>query len=83
MTATETPAALALRGLPRECVHLPGDDTYDAARTPWNLALDQRPAAVVTPRSPAEVATAVRLAAHADLRVAPQSTGHGAGALAA
>ncbi|UYM07644.1 FAD-binding oxidoreductase [Solicola gregarius] len=83
MTATESPAALALRDLPRECVHLPGDETYDAARTPWNLAVDQRPAAVVVPRSPAEVATAVRLAARADLRVAAQSTGHGAGALAA
>ena len=28
-------------------VHLPGDPGYDAARMPWNVAVDQRPAAVV------------------------------------
>lgn len=83
MTVSDTPAAHALRDLPRECVHLPGDESYDAARTPWNLTVDQRPAAVVVPRSPTEVATAVRLAARAGLRVAAQTTGHGAGALAA
>jgi FAD/FMN-containing dehydrogenase len=77
------PAASALRGLLDGRVHLPGDPGYDAARTPWNLAVDQRPAAVALPRTAAEVATVVRVAAEAGLRVAPQSTGHNAGPLAA
>ena len=82
-TATAQPAARALRGLIGGRVHLPGDAGYDAARLPWNVAIDQRPAAVAVPRSAAEVATVVRVAADAGLRVAPQSTGHNAGPLAA
>ncbi len=62
-------------------VHLPGDDGYDAARMPWNVAVDQRPAAVALPRSIDEVVHVVRAAASAGLRVAAQSTGHGAAAL--
>lgn len=78
-----TAAGHALRGLLGDRVALPGDSHYDAARTPWNLAVDQRPAAVAVPRSAAEVATVVRMAAESGLRVAPQSTGHNAGPLAA
>jgi FAD/FMN-containing dehydrogenase len=63
--------------------HGPGEPAYDAARVAWNLAVDQRPAAVAVPRSAAEVAEVVRAAADAGLRVAPQSTGHNAGPLAA
>jgi hypothetical protein len=76
-------AADALRGLLGGRVHLPGDPGYDAARLPWNLAVDQRPAAVAMPRTAAEVGAVVRVAAEAGLRVAPQSTGHNAGPLAA
>lgn len=79
MTTTPTSPAETLRGLCDGRVHLPGDATYDAMRMPWNLAVDQRPAAVVVPRTVAEVADVVRAAATAGLRVAPQSTGHGAG----
>jgi hypothetical protein len=61
-----------------ERVHLPGEPAYDAARTAWNLAADLRPAAVVRPHSAEEVAAVVRAAADLGLRVAPQSTGHGA-----
>ena len=64
-------------------VHLPGDPGYDAARTAWNVAVDQRPAAVAYPADAAEVAEVVRAAAAAGLRVAPQGTGHNAGPLAA
>lgn len=64
-------------------VHLPGDPGFEQARLPWNLAVDQRPAAVVQPRTVADLQTIVRVAASADLRVAPQGTGHGAAALAA
>ncbi len=82
-SAGTVPAAQALRGLLGGRVHLPGDPGYDAARLPWNVAIDQRPAAVAQPRSAAEIATVVRMAAEAGLRVAPQSTGHNAGPLAA
>lgn len=79
----DSPAAAALSGLLPGRLHLRGDEGYDAARVAWNLAVDQRPAAVAVPRSAAEVATVVRHAAAAGLRVAPQSTGHNAGPLAA
>lgn len=82
-TSTTAPAAHALRGLLDGRVHLPDEAGYDAARVAWNLAVDQRPAAVALPRTAAEVATVVRVAAEAGLRVAPQSTGHNAGPLAA
>jgi len=72
-----------LRGLAGGAVHLPGDPGYDAARTAWNLAVDQRPAAVALPRTAEDVAHIVRAASAAGLRVAPQSTGHNAGPLAA
>lgn len=83
MTTNPTVSAPAavLRGLCGGAVHLPGDPGYDAARTPWNVAVDQRPLAVVYPASAAEVADVVRAAAAADLRVAVQGTGHNAGPL--
>lgn len=59
----------------------PGDESWDEARTAWNLAVDQRPAAVVLAESAADVAETVRAARAAGLRVAPQGTGHGAGSL--
>jgi FAD/FMN-containing dehydrogenase len=63
-------------------VHLPGDAGYDAGRTPWNLVVDQRPAAVALPSSAEEVVDLVRAVAAAGLRIVPQSTGHGAAPLA-
>ena len=79
----DTTRAESLRGLCGGAVHLPGDPGYDAARTPWNVAVQQRPAAVAIPRDAADVSAVVRAAAAAGLRVAPQSTGHNAGPLAA
>lgn len=72
-----------LRGLCGGDVHLPGDPGYDEARLPWSCAVDQRPAAVVFPRSAAHVAEVVQVAAGLGLRIAPQGTGHNAGPLAA
>src|SRR6478736_6399528 len=63
-TTTHRSPAHALRGLCGGTIHLPGDPGYDAARTAWNLAVDQRPAAVALPRDADEVARVVR-AAHA------------------
>jgi hypothetical protein len=55
---------------------LPGDAAYDDARRAWNLAADQRPAAVVIAHTPDDVVDAVRLAIAHDLRIVPQGTGH-------
>ncbi len=78
---TVTATAAVLRGLCGGAVHLPGDPGYDAARAPWNVAVDQRPAAVAYPASAAEVADVVRAASAAGLRVAVQGTGHNPGPL--
>jgi FAD/FMN-containing dehydrogenase len=59
-------------------VHLPGDPAYDLARSPWNLATSDRPAAVVYPAFPDEVAEVLADAGAAGLSVAVQGTGHGA-----
>lgn len=59
----------------------PGDDAWDGARQAWNLAVDQRPAAVALPADAKDVASVVRFARAAGLRVAPQGTGHNAAPL--
>src|ERR1700755_130989 len=53
-------------------VTLPGDAAWDEARRCWNLAVDQRPAAVVEAASVADIQALLR----AGLRGAPQRTGH-------
>lgn len=76
-----TPArrrAESLRGLCGGSVHLPGDPTYDMARTPWSLHAADYPAAVAYPAFPDEVADVLRAAAAVGLKVAAQGTGHGA-----
>ncbi len=80
---TTTSRAASLPGACDGAVHLPADPGYDAARLPWNVAVDQRPAAVAYPTDVREVQQVVRAAAAAGLRVAPQSTGHNAGPLVA
>jgi FAD/FMN-containing dehydrogenase len=75
--------ATSLAGLCDGAVHLPGDAAYESARLPWNVAVDQRPAAVALPSSVAHVQEIVRAAADAGLRIAPQTTGHNAGPLVA
>lgn len=86
MTSDSTVPKLADASVLRDscgaAVHLPDDPGYDVARMPWNVAVDQRPAAVAYPADAADVASIVRVAAAAGLRIAPQGTGHGAGALA-
>ncbi|MFE5307891.1 FAD-binding oxidoreductase [Isoptericola sp. NPDC056605] len=57
---------------------LPGDEGFDAAATPWNLAVRQPVAAVVEAAHADDVAATVRHARAAGLTVAAQSTGHGA-----
>src|SRR3954447_7503990 len=72
------PARTDLRDLCGGAVAIPGDDGYDAARQAFNLAVDQRPAAVAFPADPSEVADVVRYARSAGLRISGQSTGHNA-----
>jgi FAD/FMN-containing dehydrogenase len=59
-------------------VVLPGEPEWDVARQAWNLAIDQRPAAVTMPETDADVVEIVRYAVAHGLRVAPQGTGHNA-----
>jgi FAD/FMN-containing dehydrogenase len=63
---------------------LTSDDAgWDDARRAFNLAVDQRPAAIARPRSAEDVIPVVKAAAAEGLRVAPQRTGHAASALEA
>ena len=62
-----------------EILVFPGDRGWDSARQAWNLAVDQRPAAVAVPESVEDVVAVVDHARTLGLRVAVQSTGHGAG----
>jgi FAD/FMN-containing dehydrogenase len=57
---------------------VPGDAGWDAGRQAWNLVADQHPAAIVFAESSADAAATVNFARERGLRVAPQSTGHGA-----
>ena len=66
---------------PATAILTAGDPAWDEARQAWNLALDQRPAAIACPASAQEVVAAVRYARRRGLRVAAQATGHGAASL--
>jgi FAD/FMN-containing dehydrogenase len=72
----------ALREQLMGAVTVPGDADWDTARLAWNLAIDQRPAAVAEPETVAEVVAIVDFARERGLRVAAQGTGHAAAALA-
>jgi FAD/FMN-containing dehydrogenase len=60
-------------------VVLPGDETWDTARQAWNLAVDQRPVAVVYPESADDVVATVQFAAEHGWRIAFNAGGHNAG----
>lgn len=64
-------------------VFSPGAPGWDEARAAWNLAVDQRPAAVVIAGHVDDVAHTVASARALGLGVAAQGTGHNAGPLAA
>lgn len=64
-----------------EVLVFPGDERWDEARQAWNLAVDQRPAAVAEPRTARDVCAVVRWARARGYRVAAQGTGHNAPAL--
>jgi hypothetical protein len=70
-------AARALQGK----IFFPPDAGFDEARQAWNLAVDQRPAAVVFPESAQDVVAAVTFAAGTGQRIAAQGTSHNAAPL--
>lgn len=72
---------LTTAALPLPAAVLPDHGAYDDARAAWNLTADQRPAAIVTAKSPADVVGAIDLARVHGLQVAAQGTGHLAPAL--
>jgi len=77
------PSLLSLREAVRGEVLLPGDEGFDAAHKPWNLAVEQDVRAVVTAADADDVAALVRYAAEAGVPIAVQPTGHGASGSAA
>jgi FAD/FMN-containing dehydrogenase len=54
----------------------PADGTYHEARRLWNAVHDRRPAVILRPRSPVEVATAVHFGRDHGLELAVRSGGH-------
>src|SRR3954453_22964920 len=60
----------------------PEDANWDQERLAWNLAVDQRPAAVAIPETVEDIVEVVRYARANGYRVAGQSTGHNAHPLA-
>lgn len=82
MTAAEhrSPAdsLTALAGSLTGRLTLPGDEAYDAERSPWNLSVDQRPAAVAHPAGVDDLRAILAAARDSGATVAVQPSGHGA-----
>ena len=84
MTTTLDPRTAgfdALRDAIDGQLYTPGDEGYDAARMPWNVAVQQHPAAVALPTNARDVSEVVVFARSLGLRVAVQGTGHNPGPL--
>lgn len=77
------PTLTSLRDAVRGEVLLPGDEGFDDARKPFNLAVAQDVRAVVSAADADDVAALVRYANRAGLPIAVQPTGHGASGTAA
>ncbi|MFI9597536.1 FAD-binding oxidoreductase [Nonomuraea sp. NPDC052265] len=67
-----------LRRVIRGTVLTPGDEGFDQARRPWNLAINQPVQAVVEAADAEDVAALVRHAHLAGLTITTQPSGHGA-----
>jgi FAD binding domain len=85
MNVTSTDASISVDTLRERLTGefvTPEDSHWDDARLAWNLAVDQRPAAVAIPETVADIVEVVRYARSNGLRVAGQATGHNAHSLA-
>lgn len=80
-TAISDAGLAELRGALAGDALVPGDPAWDDDRQAWNLAAEQHPALIVVAESASDVAEAIGFARAHGLRVAPQSTGHGAAPL--
>lgn len=80
-TETLTSAIEQLRKAIDGDAFVPGDADWDQLRLAWNLCADQNPAAIVFCESAHDAVKAINFARDNGLRVAPQSTGHGAVAM--
>src|SRR5438445_13393141 len=67
--------AQALRARVAGDVVTPADEAWDEARQAWNLAVDQRPVAVVLAETADDVVAPIEEARAPGLRVAPPRTG--------
>jgi FAD/FMN-containing dehydrogenase len=76
VTTQTTTELRTLRALSTGAVVGPADEGYDEARLAWNLAADQRPAAVTFPENESDIQFALAYAREAGLRVSVQGTGH-------
>jgi len=65
------------RGFTGEII-TPASTGYDDARRLWNAIHDRRPAVILRPANPDDVATAVRFGRDRDLEIAVRSGGHSA-----
>ncbi len=72
------PALDVLSGRLGDRLVLPGDPRWDAVRSPWNLAIDQHPAAVAMPADLEELQSVLAAARADGLQLAVQPSGHGA-----
>jgi FAD/FMN-containing dehydrogenase len=80
-TTLSTPTSSVVDRLRERCIGVvvdPSDSGYDAARTPWALTADQRPAAIAFPADAGDVACVVKVLRDEGLRLAVQGTGHAA-----
>lgn len=80
-TTTPTSTFDALSDMLTGDLILPTDPQWDTARAAWNLAVDQRPAAVVNVASVRDVTATIEFARVRRMHVAPQGTGHNAAPL--
>jgi FAD/FMN-containing dehydrogenase len=74
--STSTVSVPRLRAVFDGRVVAPGDPGYDQARTVFYGGIDRRPAVIVRPTTPAEVAHVVTLARDSGLELAVRSGGH-------
>ncbi|MFK3679426.1 FAD-binding oxidoreductase [Microbacterium sp. NPDC090218] len=72
------PALVTLQDRLTGTLFLPQDAGYDAARQPWNLAIEQRPAAVAVPADVDDLRALVGAARESGAPLALQPSGHGA-----
>ncbi|QKV79267.1 FAD-binding oxidoreductase [Amycolatopsis sp. Hca4] len=82
MTSTADPILESLRTQLSGAVLTDGDAGYDDARSVWNGEIDRRPAVVVRPAGPQDVATALAYAREAGLDVSVRGGGHNFGGAA-